>query len=58
MASAKSAGGRPAGTRAQGPVGGQGEYYRRTGTSTIGATSRTRGVAATIRPVRRARTAR
>ena len=53
MASAKSAGGRPTGTRAQGPVGGQGAYYRRTGVSTIGATRRTRGVPTTIRPVRR-----
>ena len=29
-----------------------GEYYRRTGVSVIGATGRTRGRAATVRPVR------
>ena len=52
MASAKAAGGRPTGTRANGPVGGQGAYYRRTGMSTLGATRRTRGVPATIRPAR------
>lgn len=29
-----------------------GEYYRRTGVSVVGATNRTRGRAATVRPVR------
>lgn len=52
-------GGRPTGNRAHGPVGGQGEYYRKTKVSTMGGNSRTRGIPATIRPVRRrARTAR
>lgn len=45
-------GGRPTGNRANGPVGGQGAYYRRTGISTLGANRRTRGVPATIRPAR------
>lgn len=52
MASAKAAGGRPTGTRAQGPVGGQAAYYRRTGISLMGGNRRTRGVPATIRPAR------
>ena len=52
MASAKNNGGRPTGIRAQGPVGGQGEFYRRTGTTTMGGNRRTRGIPATIRPAR------
>ena len=52
MASSTAAVGRPTGTRAQRPLAAQGAYYRRTGMSTLGATRRTRGVPATIRPAR------
>lgn len=36
-------GGRPTGNRANGPVGGQGAYYRRVGVTTMGGNSRTKG---------------